>query len=174
MRLGELLELQWGDINWRGSCVEVRHAFVGGVVTTPKNHQRRRVELSRQLRAELLLWRRRERAAWLKRGRPAPPWLFASVSGTRLDPSNVRKAFNRILDAADLHRRGPHQMRHTFASLPASAVSWDTRMRRSPCGCTRTGFRTRRGNGSSIGSMRRNHPQPRRNRRLDQRNGKLR
>ena len=117
MRLGELLELQWGDINWRGSYVEVRHAFVGGVVTTPKNHQRRRVELSRQLRAELLLWRRRERAAWLKRGRPAPPWLFASVSGTRLDPSNVRKAFDRVLSAARMHQRGPHQMRHTCASL---------------------------------------------------------
>jgi hypothetical protein len=25
--------------------------------------------------------------------------------------------FNRILDAAELDRRGPHQMRHTFASL---------------------------------------------------------
>lgn len=69
MRLGELLEVQWGDINWRSSYVEVRRAFVGGVVTTPKNHQRRRVDLSRQLRAELRLWRRRERAAWLKKGR---------------------------------------------------------------------------------------------------------
>jgi integrase len=34
-----------------------------------------------------------------------------------LDESNVRKAFNRLLDAAGLHRRGPHQTRHTFASL---------------------------------------------------------
>jgi site-specific recombinase XerD len=41
--------------------------------------------------------------------------VFASVTGTALDEANVRKAFNRILDAAD--RRGPHQMRHTFASL---------------------------------------------------------
>jgi integrase len=29
----------------------------------------------------------------------------------------VRKAFNAILEKAELHRRGPHQMRHTFASL---------------------------------------------------------
>jgi integrase len=34
-----------------------------------------------------------------------------------MDESNVRKAFNRMLDAAGLHRRGPHQPRHTFASL---------------------------------------------------------
>ena len=33
-----------------------------------------------------------------------------------LDESNVRKMFNRILDAAGLRRRGPHQMRHSFAS----------------------------------------------------------
>jgi integrase len=33
----------------------------------------------------------------------------------------VRKAFNRILDAAELRRRGPHQMRHTFASLLLAA-----------------------------------------------------
>jgi integrase len=43
--------------------------------------------------------------------------VFASVTGTALDESNVRKAFNRILEAAELDRRGPHQMRHTFASL---------------------------------------------------------
>jgi integrase len=46
-----------------------------------------------------------------------PEWVFSSNAGTALDESNVRKAFNRILDAAGLHRRGPHQMRHTFASL---------------------------------------------------------
>ena len=43
--------------------------------------------------------------------------MFASVTGTALDESNVRKAFNRILEAAELDQRGPHQMRHTFASL---------------------------------------------------------
>src|SRR5262245_20667413 len=74
-RESEVAQRQWGDINWRGSYVEGRRSFVGGVVTTPKNHQRRRVDLSRQLLAELRLWRRRERAAWLKKGRAAPPWV---------------------------------------------------------------------------------------------------
>jgi hypothetical protein len=36
---------------------------------------------------------------------------------TAWDESNARKAFNRILDVAELHRRGPHQMRHSFGSL---------------------------------------------------------
>ena len=67
--------------------------------------------------ATLRLWRRHQRAAWFAVGRPFPEWVFASVTGTALDESNVRKGFNRILDAAAVHRRGPHQMRHTFASL---------------------------------------------------------
>jgi integrase len=50
-----------------------------------------------------------------------PEWVFPSVAGPALDGSNVRKAFDRILDAAGLHRRGPHQMRHTFASPLLSA-----------------------------------------------------
>ena len=117
MRAGELRALQWGDVNWRGFYLEIRRNLVRGQLTTPKNHQHRRVDMSRQLRAELWLWRRRQRAAWLKVGRPFPDWVFPSVTGTALDESNVRKAFNRILDAAGLCRRGPHQMRHTFASL---------------------------------------------------------
>ena len=40
-----------------------------------------------------------------------------SLSGSAPDEANARKAYNRIFDAAGLHRRGPHQMRHTFDSL---------------------------------------------------------
>jgi integrase len=117
MRAGELLALQWGDVNWRESVLVVQRNLVRAQLTTPKNHQRRRVDMSRQLRAELRLWRRRQHVAWLKHGRPFPEWVFSSVTGSALDESNVRKAFNRLLKAAGMHCRGPHQMRHTFASL---------------------------------------------------------
>jgi integrase len=117
LRLGELLALQWGDIDWRGRFVHIERNLVDGTLTTPKNHQQRRVDLSMQLRAVLRLWRRQQRAAWLAVGRPLPPWVFPSVAGTALDGSNARKVLNQLLDKAELHRRGPHQMRHTFASL---------------------------------------------------------
>jgi len=117
MRAGELLGLQWADINWRARFIHLQRNIVRGQVTTPKNHKRRRVDLSRQLAVVLRLWRRQQRVAWLKVGKPRPEWVFASVTGTALDESNVRKAFNRVLDAAELDQRGPHQMRHTFASL---------------------------------------------------------
>ena len=37
--------------------------------------------------------------------------------GTQLDPSNLRKMFNRILVAAKMRRIRFHDLRHTFASL---------------------------------------------------------
>jgi len=117
VRAGELLALQWSDFNWRRGFVQIQRNLVRGQLTTPKNHQSRRVDLSRQLQVALRLWRRQQRRAWLKVGRPFPEWVFGSVTGTALDEANVRKAFNRLLDAADLHRRGPHQLRHTCASL---------------------------------------------------------
>jgi integrase len=117
MRAGELLALQWGDFNWRRRFVQVQRNLVRGLLTTPKKHQRRRVDLSYQLTAALRLWRRQQRTVWLAAGRPLPEWVFSSVTGTELGESNVRKAFNRILDSADVHRRGPHQLRHTFASV---------------------------------------------------------
>jgi integrase len=124
LRLGELLGLQWSDVDWRGSFVLVHRNIVRGQLTTPKNHQRRRVDLSQHLRAVLRLWRRQQRALWLERGEPPPAWIFPSAAGTFLDESNVRKAFNRILDAAGLHRRGPHQMRHYAASrtMPSRSI----------------------------------------------------
>ena len=61
LRAGELLALQWSDINWRRGFVQVQRNLVRGLLTTPKNHQRRRVDLSRQLQVALRLWRRQER-----------------------------------------------------------------------------------------------------------------
>jgi integrase len=99
MRAGELLELKWGDINWRGRTIHMQRNVVRGQLTTPKSHQQRRVDLSRQLAVTLRLWRRRQRTAWLAVAGSQPDWVFASVTGTPLDESNVRKAFNRLLDA---------------------------------------------------------------------------
>ena len=117
LRAGELLGLQWDDVDWRGRFLQVTRSIVRGKLTTPKNHQRRRVDVSPQLRAVLRRWRAQQSAAWLARGRTRPVWIFSSSAGTRLDEANVRKAFNHVLDRAGFHRRGPHQMRHTFASL---------------------------------------------------------
>jgi len=53
----------------------------------------------------------------MKIGRPRPAWVFSSVVGTPLDESNVKKAYSRILEKAELRHRRIHDLRHTFASL---------------------------------------------------------
>ena len=44
----ELLGLQWGDIDWRGSFMHVQRNIVRGQLTTPKNHPDRRAHHVRQ------------------------------------------------------------------------------------------------------------------------------
>jgi integrase len=73
--------------------------------------------MSPNLRTALRAWRRQQSAAWFKRGLRRPVWVFASDDRTPLDQSNVSKRFAAILDKAELHRRGLHQMSHTFACL---------------------------------------------------------
>jgi integrase len=46
MRMGELLGLQWGDIDFRGRFIEVRRAIVRGVVVPTKSGKIRRVDMS--------------------------------------------------------------------------------------------------------------------------------
>ena len=117
MRLGELLGLEWGDIDWRKETIKVRRNWTRGAITTPKNHPRRTVRMSPKLRATLRLWRRQVRIQFLKDGLPRPEIVFPSEIGTRLDDSNVRKVFRAICEKAELRHRSPHDMRHTFATL---------------------------------------------------------
>jgi hypothetical protein len=116
-------------------------------------HQRRRVDLSHQLMATLRLWRRRRRVAWFAVGRPFPDWVFASVTGTALDESNVRKGFNRILDGAGRTSPRPaSDVAHVRVTPGARTRADHVRepatcapaMRPSRCACTRIGCRLRR------------------------------
>ena len=119
MRLGELLALQWGDLDFSSRCIHVRRSRVAGKITSTKNHRRRRVDMSKRL-AETLrrLWTARKRVA-LKAGTPLKPWVFLTPDGTKsLDGDNLRsRVFYRLLEKAELRRIRLHDLRHTYASL---------------------------------------------------------
>ena len=61
-------------------------------------------------------------AAWRAHGRPelerpdSPRALLLSARGRRLDPTAVRRALARRLQAVGLDRRGPHALRHAYAT----------------------------------------------------------
>ena len=63
MRLGEVLALEWGDVDWHSQYILVQRAFRHGRVTLTKNSRARRVDMSDQLASalrELLIKRKRE------------------------------------------------------------------------------------------------------------------
>lgn len=49
MRMGELLALQWGDIDWQSRFIEVQRNYTHWKLTTPKNGESRRVDMSKEL-----------------------------------------------------------------------------------------------------------------------------
>lgn len=117
LRQGEIIALRWADLDFAGRFLTVTHNLVRGVLTTPKNHQRRRVDLSAQLTETLAALRLEVRARALADGTPRPATVFASTTGTMLDESNLRHIFYRILEKAGMRHIRFHDLRHTFASL---------------------------------------------------------
>lgn len=53
MRQGELLALRWDDVDVIDGVIRVRRSFTAGALSSPKNHERRDVDLTRDL-VELL------------------------------------------------------------------------------------------------------------------------
>ena len=119
MRLGELLALQWGDIDYHGRFIVVQHNYTRGKLSTPKSGEIRRVDMSRELAQTLTdLYTERQLEAAANDWKDVPVWLFCSETGELLDPDNLRKrVFYKLLKSAGLRQIRIHDLRHTFASL---------------------------------------------------------
>jgi integrase len=112
MREGELLGLQWGDINWRSCRVHVRRTFNHGHFYEPKSKtSRRKIDLAPELLGELKKWKL-----------ACPPsekdLVFPTRVGTPESASNMlRRRFFPALRRAGLSKFRFHALRHTYASL---------------------------------------------------------
>lgn len=118
MRLGELLELKWVDLDFANRLIHVRRARVAGKVTTTKNKQRRAVDMSLQLTTALRRLRTDRKRAALKAGKPMAEWVFLTTEGTIVDGDNLRnRVFYKLLEKAEVRQIRLHDLRHTYASL---------------------------------------------------------
>jgi integrase len=119
MRIGEIIALKPGDIDFNGKFIEVRRSCVRGNISTTKSGKIRRVDMSAELRAVLksYLIARKEEA--LKKGWGKPPeWLFYNHVGAMIDINNLRKrVFCKALEKAGLRHIRIHDLRHTYATL---------------------------------------------------------
>ena len=117
LRMGELLALQWGDIDWQGRFIEVQRNYTRLRLTTPKSGENRRVDMSRELGQALKDLHTEQQINAAARGsKDASPWVFQSQTGGLLHPNNLRdRVFYGLLKRAGLRQVRFHDLRHTFA-----------------------------------------------------------
>jgi integrase len=115
LRMGELLALRWGDVDFAGSALTVARAMSAGVLSTTKSGHVRRVPLADQ--ASAALDRMSKRAHFISR----TDLVFCNELGRALDGSALRRRYRRAQQAAGARPLRFHDLRHTFGSLLAAS-----------------------------------------------------
>ena len=113
LRMGELLAIQWCDLDFHGRFIEVQRSYTHWRITTPKSGESRRVDMSRELMQTLKdLHTERQLQAVANGWKEVPEWVFCSETGGLLHPHNLReRVFYRLLKAAGLRQVRFHDLR---------------------------------------------------------------
>ena len=144
LRRGELLGLRWRDVE--NSTIHVRQAYVkvGSklILSTPKNRNAfRSVALSSDVLEVLFHHRKRQEAERLNLGDlwPDSDLVFTSEVGTPLNPDNLKRVRNALMDEAGVTRVTLHNLRHLHASV-AIEGGMDAKMLAERLGHSRASF----------------------------------
>jgi integrase len=124
MRRGELCGLRWGDIDLDGAVVSIERSTTqigkDRVTSTPKNHERRRVQVDARTVAALRTWRKaqaEERLQWGAAYLDTEGWLFTREDGSPVLPNYITKLFSNRQATEGLPRLTVHELRHTHATI---------------------------------------------------------
>src|SRR5579864_492220 len=126
LRRGELVAVQWGDIQFGkdeqdpNRFILVEHNYVRREHTTTKSKKSRRVDMSRELRRALIELRDKRLLESFLKGKNdiSDELVFLSPEGAILDPDNLyHRYFQPVLTKAGLRKIRLHDLRHTFGSL---------------------------------------------------------
>lgn len=124
MRRGELLGLQWADVDWDQGRVTIRRSVTMAsrdvIISTPKSEAGHRtiylpedaLILLRQTQAAQAQQRAKAKSRWKAEG-----WVFTRPHGGHLKPVSVSQEFGKLTESLDLPRIRLHDLRHTNASL---------------------------------------------------------
>jgi integrase len=120
LRLGELLALRWGDLNFTDRLVHVRRSFTRGQFKPyPKSRRRRSVPMIDQVIPPLDRLSQREHFT-------APEDLvFVNSTGGVIEESALRRRMWNALDAAGLKRVRLHDLRHSYCTIAVRADRLD-------------------------------------------------
>jgi integrase len=118
MRLGEILGLRWGDIDWNGNFIEVQRSFKNRKISPTKTGRVRRVDMSDHLVETLRkLYTSRKKEALQTGAGAVIETLFHNDRGEPIAQNSIRNIYKRLLRGAGLKDFRFHDIRHTFASL---------------------------------------------------------
>jgi len=133
MRQGELVGARWGDVDLSSRVIRVRQSYTDGYLGTPKNHERRDVDLTDEVVELLAEW-------WAACGHPTDTTSLVFPGEGRqgfLSGSTILKHLYAAMIAADVPRVGPtgerrtfHSLRHTYAKCAlecAAEITWLSR-----------------------------------------------
>jgi integrase len=126
LRRGEIVGLQWGDIQFgtddldSARFIEVKRAFVYGQRTGPKSRRHRRVDMSIELRRTLIELCDAKLLTAFSQGKSsiAEEFVFPSKTGGYLDADNmIRDRFLPTPERVGIRSVRFHDLRHTFGAL---------------------------------------------------------
>jgi integrase len=123
MRQGELIGLLWDDIDFEKKVIKIRHTIIAGSKkiqeSTKTASSRRVIELSdtviRLLKKHKTI--QAKQSLKLGHGYQNMNLVNASLEGTPINPSNLRRNFNNLIEKANVPKIRFHDLRHTHASL---------------------------------------------------------
>jgi len=110
LRLGELLALRWGDVDFDADTVRVERNYTAGREGTPKSGRGRAVPMMEEVAQALARLGQRERFTG---GREL---VFCDEVGRHLVYKSLSDRYKAALDRAELRRLRFHDLRHTFGT----------------------------------------------------------
>ncbi len=126
MRRGELLGLQWGDIDWQSNQIRVKRSLFWQTNSEKKTrqHEERPIfgspKSKRSVRAIVMSPALREALQIRRIKAPISPHdlIFCNGNGNPVDPDNmVHREFHPALVRAGLRKIRFHDLRHTYTTL---------------------------------------------------------
>lgn len=132
MRQGELVALLWSDVDLHESVIRVRRTRTRGRIGTPKNRERRDVDLTPDVVELLGAW-------WGECGTPGDDKLVFPGAGKDgyIEPTWLLRELYAVMAQAGIPREGPtgekrtfHSFRHTFAKRALESgrqITWLSR-----------------------------------------------
>lgn len=113
LRLGELLDLRWGAVNFEGSSIHVESSYVRNVEGTPKSGAGRTVPMAPEVARALA----EHSTVGVKSDTDL---VFVGRNGGHVDGNALRLRYYAVLDRAELKHIRIHDLRHTFGTVCAA------------------------------------------------------